>query len=226
MIRWLTCVAVVLLFATRSPAAVTEFFNRATFNATVPGVNTFDFETGSGFPAANAPLDSINATINLGTLSGDTVVQVQNFGNGFGQAIGGSNGNAVDNFRAVVISLSAPYYAIGFDDLDLTDDEDAIIDVTFPSGTVRYQRTDPDGSFATAPFFGVWSDEAISEVRVWSADTPDGLPGTRANLIDNLAISRISVPEPSTLLLSIAVLMTVLFAANRSRALASNTKPD
>jgi len=39
-------------------------------------------------------------------------------------------------------------------------------------------------------------------LRVWSADTPTGPPNTRANLIDNLAVSRIAatpVPEPGTL---------------------------
>jgi hypothetical protein len=163
----------------------------------------FDFETASGFPAAPAPLDFIDASIDLSTSGGDPFVQLQNYGFGFGQAIGGSSGGAVNNFLPVVITFSAPYFAVGFDDLDLTQlgvvDEYAIIDVAFTSGVVRYLRTDPDADFSTAPFFGVWSDERILGVRVWSAETPTGAPGTRANLVDNLAVSRTAVPEPTTL---------------------------
>jgi hypothetical protein len=177
---------------------VQEFSDRAAVNAAVPGVNVFDFETTSGYPSAPAALDFINATIDLGTPGGDSVVRVQNFGNGFGQSIGGSSGGQIDNFRPVVITFSAPYYAVGLDDVDLTQsDEFAIIDVASTSGTVRYLRTDPDSSFSTAPFFGVWSDQPINSVTVWSSDTADGVVGGRANLIDNLAVSRIAVPEPT-----------------------------
>lgn len=205
MARLLLGCVLLAAFSAHSQAAVIEFFDRATFNATVPGVVVFDFETASGFPAATAPLDFIDATIDLSTSGSDPVVQVQNYGFGFGQAIGGSSGGEIDNFLPVVITFSAPYFAVGFDDLDLTQlgvvDEFAIIDVAFSGGVERFLRTDPDADFSTAPFFGVWSDEPIIGVRVWSADTPTGDPNTRANLIDNLAVSRIAaaVPEPATL---------------------------
>lgn len=213
------CLMLVAL-AAYSDAAVFEFFDRATFNATVPGVVTFDFETASGFPAAPAPLDFIDASIDLSTSGGDSVVQVQDFGNGFGQAIGGSSGGNIDNFQPVVVTFGAPYYAVGFDDLDLTPfpSEYAIIDVAFSGGVVRYLRTDPDADFATAPFFGVWSDEPIIGVRVWSGDTPDGAPGTRANLIDNFSVSRTAaVPEPATLSLLGAGLVLVVRRRRQGR---------
>jgi hypothetical protein len=217
MARFLSCVVLLVALAPHSDAAVIEFFDRATFNATVPGVVTFDFETGSGFPLAPAALDFIDASIDLSTSGGDSVVQLQSYGLGFGQAIGGSSSGGIDNFLPVVVTFSAPYFAVGFDDLDLTQfpSEYAIIDVAFSSGVVRYLRTDPDSSFATAAFFGVWSDEPIIGVRVWSADTPDGAPGTRANLIDNLDVSRTAVPEPATLSLVSAGL--VLLARRRRR---------
>lgn len=213
MARLMICGVLLAVFSAHSDASVIEFSDRATFNATVPGVVTFDFETTSGFPAAPAPLDAIDATIDLSTPGGDSVVQIQNFGS-FGQAIGGSNNGAIDNFLPVAITFNAPYFALGFDDLDLTQlgvvDEFAIIDVTFSSGTVRFLRTDPDADFSTAPFFGIWSDEAILGVNVWSSDTPTGDPNTRANLIDNLAVSRIAAtPEPATLWLIGAGLILV-----------------
>jgi hypothetical protein len=204
MARLLSCFVLIAAFSAHSHAAVIEFFDRATFNATVPGVVTFDFETASGFPAAPASLDFIDATIDLSTSGGDSFVHVDDYGFGFGQAIGGSSGGDINNFLPVVVTFSAPYFAVGFDDLDLTQlghiDEYAIINVVFSSGSVTYLRTDLDQDFSTAPFFGVWSDEEIIGLRVWSANTPTGNPGTRANLIDNLAISRIAaVPEPATL---------------------------
>jgi len=206
MIRFLLSGAMLFALVAPSSAAIIEFADRTFFNTIVPGVVTFDFETGSGFPAAPAALDLIDATIDLSTSGGDSFVQLQNFGFGFGQAIGGSSGGAIDNFLAIAVVFSAPYYAVGFDILDLTEfgviDEYGIIEVVQSSGVSTFTRINPDADFATAPFFGVWSDEAITGVRVWSADSANGQPGTRANLIDNLSVARTAaVPEPSSILL-------------------------
>ena len=205
MHRPLTYVFLITALSVPSFGAFIEYNDRATFEAAVPGVVSFDFETASGFPAGPAALDLINATIDLSTSPGDSTVTVSDYGNGFGQAIGGRVDDDVNNFQAVVIAFSAPYFAVGFDDLDLTDDEFAIINVVFSSGSVNFLRTNPGGDFTQAPFFGVWSDEAILGVRVWSGDNPTDLPGVRANLIDNLSVSRIAseadVPEPTTWLL-------------------------
>jgi hypothetical protein len=75
MRRLLFGVMLVAAVAARADAAVVEFFDRALFNATVAGVVTFDFETGSGFPLAPAPLDFIDASIDLSTSGGDSVVR-------------------------------------------------------------------------------------------------------------------------------------------------------
>lgn len=203
MSRFIPCVLLLAALSIPASAAIIEFNDRATFEATVPGLTTFDFETGSGFPAAPSTVDVINATIDLSTSGGDSFVSLSDYGNGFGQAIGGSSGGAVDNFSAVVVVFSAPYYAVGFDNLDLTANEFAIVNLVTASGTTAYSRIDADGDFSTAAFFGFWSDEAIVGLRVWSGNNPADLPGSRANLIDNLSISRIQpnvpeVPEPST----------------------------
>jgi hypothetical protein len=202
--------------------AVVEYNDRAAFEAALPGIVTFDFETASGFPLAPGPLDSINATIDLSTSGGDSTVSLSDYGNGFGQAIGGRAGDDVDNFLAVAVAFSAPYYAVGFDDLDLTDiigPEYAIINVVFASGSMNFVRTNPGGDLTQAPFFGISSDEPIIGFRVWSGDNPTDLPGVRANLIDNLSVSRIApdadVPEPTTWLLFGTGLA---FAAFRRRA--------
>jgi hypothetical protein len=188
--------------------AFVEYNDRAAFDAAVPGVVTFDFETSSGFPLAEAPLDSIGATIDLSTSGGDSTVTLSEYGNGFGQAIGGRTNDEVDNFAAVVVAFSAPYYAVGFDDLDLThigSPEFAIINVVLASGSFNFLRINPGGDLTQAPFFGIWADEAILGLRVWSGNNPNDLPGIRANLIDNLSVSRSAlnsdVPEPTTWLL-------------------------
>lgn len=219
MHRPLTYAFLIAALSVPSFGAFVEYNDRAAFEAAVPGVVTFDFETSSGFPLAQAPLDSIGATIDLSTSGGDSTVTVSEYGNGFGQAIGGRLNDNVDNFLAVVIAFSAPYYAVGFDDLDLTDDEYAIINVVFSSGSFNFLRTNPGGDFTQAPFFGIWSDEAILGVRVWSGDNPTDSPGVRANLIDNLSVSRIGanadLPEPTTWLLFGTGLALVAFRRRR-----------
>ena len=194
-----------LMFAALLPQAqgsFLEFSNRATFTATVTGVVLNTFET----PAAPTSLDAIDATIDLSTVGGDTVVHVSTFGFGFGQAIGGSAANLQDSFKPILITFSAPYYAIGFDDLDLTQSptEVAIIEVEFANGeSTLVTRDDPDSSFATAPFWGIWSNVAIKSVQVYSVEALAADPVLRANLIDNLVYSRNVAPlsdvaEPAT----------------------------
>ena len=180
-----------------------EFTDRATFNTIVSGVVLNTFET----PAAPASLDAIDSTIDFSTIGGDTVVHISAYGFGFGQAIGGSTGNLQDSFKPILITFSAPYYAFGFDDLDLTQSptEVAIIQVEFANGsTTLVTRDDPDNSFATAPFWGIWSNVAIKSVQVYSVDALAADPVFRANLIDNVVYSRDSAklsetPELATL---------------------------
>jgi hypothetical protein len=216
-ISWRTLVFCGLI-AARGQSAFIEFSDSATFNATVPGVVLQDFEVVSGFPLAPAGLDFIDATIDLSTPGGDSDVSLQDFGNGFGQAIGGRLGGGVENFLPVLISFSAPYYAVGFDDLDLTPDEFAIITVNFAAGpSVTFSRFELDSDFSTAAFFGIWSTIPITSVEVYSADNIGDPPGSRANLIDNIVYSRAAlIPEPATWITS-ATVLALLIARRRLR---------
>jgi len=199
------CVLILMLAAVLPQArgSFLEFSSRAAFNATVTGVVLNTFET----PAAPALLSAIDSTIHLSTIGGDPAVLIFTFGFGFGQAIGGRVGSLQDSFKPILITFTAPYYAVGFDDLDLTQSptELAIIQVQFANGDSTFvTRDDPDGSFATAPFWGIWSNVAISSVQVYSAESIAEDATLRANLIDNLVYSRdiappAGTPEPATL---------------------------
>jgi hypothetical protein len=187
-------------------AAQVTFTDRTTFLGSVTGAANFDFEIPSGFPAAVAPLSSFAAgEVITTTTGGAAAVDIQQFGNGFGQAIGGRGaGGDLNNFLPVLMTFSSPKFAVGFDDLDLTGSgtaptEFAIIHVSFSDGTPTqtYTVSETDANFATAAFFGIVSSNPISSIEVFSADSPGGAPNTRANMLDNVVLAN-PVPEPKT----------------------------
>ena len=192
------------------------------FLAAVPGATNYDFEVGSGFPAAPASLASFaGGAVALSTDAGDAAAALQNFGSGFGQAIGGQNGGAIDNFAALRLTFTPPRFAVGFDDLDLTGDggspsEVAIINVAYANAAPAetFSVTDGDGDFATAAFFGIVSADPIASIQVFSADALGGLPGGRANLIDNVVLR---VPEPASLALFQIGALMAMFGTGRRR---------
>jgi hypothetical protein len=184
-------------------AGQTVFTSRATFLGAVPGSTTYDFETASGFPAAPASLSGFaGGQVQLSTDGGDAAAMLQSYGSGFGQAIGGQSGGAIDNFKALRLTFTTPRLAVGFDDLDLTPGETAVINVAFSNGAPaqQYSVTDADGDFSTAGFFGVLSTDPIASIQVFSAEAVIDPPGSRANLIDNVTLGQ-AVPEPGTLAL-------------------------
>jgi hypothetical protein len=198
----------------RADAAQVTFADRASFLGAVSGAVNYDFEIASGFPAAGAPLSGFaSGAVTCTTPSGATAVDVQDYGNGFGQAIGGrsANGN-IDDFAPVLLAFNSPRYAVGFDDLDLTgnNSEFAVIRVSFSDDALiqTYVVSETDNDFRTAAFFGIVSSLPIASVEVYSADSPNGLPNTRANVIDNVVLA---TPEPATLGL-LAMSAGVLFA--------------
>lgn len=202
--------------------AAAIYSDRALFLAAVPGATNYDFEVGSGFPSAPGSLASFaGGVVTLNTDDGDAAASLSDYGSGFGQAIGGQVGGAVDNFAALRLTFSPPRFAVGFDDLDLTGvdgspDEFAIINVTYANAAPaeQFSVSDGDGDFATAAFFGIVSADPIENIQVFSADAIGGLPGSRANLIDNVVLI---VPEPASIMLISGGLLLATIGTLRRR---------
>jgi len=187
-----------LLLLIPAAANATTYSDRATFNTAVTGVVNNDLES--------LPVGPVSTVFGVETIAsgagGDAQISTYSSGT-FGHALGG--GGAQGAFDSVVFDFTAPIFAFGFDDLDLTgaNSEFANISITLQGGaTSLFSVSETDSDFSTAAFFGFASGTAIQSVRIWSSDAAGGDVGTRANLVDNLAISRIAqgggVPEPST----------------------------
>ena len=96
--------------------------------------------------------------------------------------------------------------AFGYDNLDFTLSEEAVVTVNFANGDPAQEFVfDLGGEPALTPiFFGVTSDAAISTVMIYSRDPGTTDVGQRANVIDNVILAEGGtqvVPEPATLLL-------------------------
>jgi len=179
-------------------ANATVYADRTAFNAAVSGVVDNDLE---GLPTGVTTTVFGVETISSGSFAGGG--NIRDYGNGFGQALEG--GGALAAFDSLIFTFNAPIYAFAFDDLDLTGgSEFANIRVTLQGGaTSLFSVSETDNDFSTAAFFGYASATALQSVEVWSSDTAGGPVGSRANLVDNLAISRIptsdgGVPEPAS----------------------------
>ena len=198
-------------------SAAVPFFNRPAFLAVLPTPTNYDFEPRSGFPIAPRSLAIFaSGLVSVSTDSGDPVANISSFNSTFGQAIGGQAGGAVDNFQALRLSFTPPVFAVGFDDLDLTPDEVAVVTVSVSGGLPpqTFAVTDTDGDFNTAGFFGVISTDPITSIQVYSAEASTAPPGSKANLIDNVVLS--PVPEPSTLIMA-AIGLLALVTSQRFR---------
>jgi PEP-CTERM motif len=184
-----------LALAAAAPAAAsaTTFVDRAAFNVGVSGVVNNDLNA--------LPIGPVTTVFGVETIaSGSSAAgALSSYGGAFGTALSG-----LSTFDSIVINFTAPIYAFAFDDLDLTggNSEYANIVVTLVGGAVEtFSVSELDSDFQTAAFFGYASSTALQSVSIWSSDAPGGVVGARANLIDNLAISRVAqgaVPEPGT----------------------------
>lgn len=185
--------AVPLLLSLPAAANAAAFYDRVAFNAAVDGVVDNDLNS--------LPSGVINTVFGVETIASGTNpagAAVGPYGS-FGQALGGAGPDI--NFDSLIFTFTAPIFAFGFDDLDLTGDntEFANIRVTLQGGaTSLFSISETDFDFGTAAFFGFASSTALQSVEIWSSNAAGGPVGERANIIDNLAISRIAlaVPEP------------------------------
>jgi hypothetical protein len=179
-------------------ASATVYADRTAFNTAVSGVVNSDLES---LPLGVTTTVFGVETISSGSFAGGGLIS--DYGNGFGHALSGaSSGGGENAFDSLVFIFTAPIFAFAFDDLDLTASEFANIRVTLQGGASSlFSVSDTDGDFATAGFFGFSSATALQSVEVWSSNLAGGPVGERANLVDNLAISRSptgGVPEPSS----------------------------
>ena len=179
-------------------ANATVYADRTAFNTAVSGVVNNDLE---GLPLGVTTTVFGVETISSGSFAGGGAVI--DYGNGFGHALSGADSAGGENaFDSLIFTFTAPIFAFAFDDLDLTPDEFANVRVTLQGGaTSLFNVIDTDGDFTTAGFFGFSSATALQSVEVWSSNLAGGPIGERANVVDNLAISRIptgGVPEPAS----------------------------
>jgi hypothetical protein len=215
-----------LALAAAAPAAAsaTTFVDRAAFNVGVSGVVNNDLNA--------LPIGPVTTVFGVETIaSGSNAAggNLSSYGGAFGTALGGlSSAGGVDNFDSIVINFTAPIFAFAFDDLDLTggNSEYANIVITLVGGAIEtFSVSEVDNDFQTAAFFGYASSTALQSVSIWSSNAPGGTVGGRANLIDNLAISRVAqgaVPEPGTWAMMFAG-FGMIGAAMRRRRVSATT---
>jgi hypothetical protein len=176
-------------------ATVTTYSSRATFLGALAGANTWDFNGPEGNPVVI--LNSLGTDIvAVSTQGGDAAGMIHD------NALCGSVNGALDCFPPVLFTVLQPRNAFGFDNLDFTIDEEAVVNIAFANGDPSQEFVfDLGAQPALTPiFFGLTSDQSIASVRVYSRDPGTMTIGQRANVIDNVTVGNV-VPEPSTWLL-------------------------
>lgn len=179
-------------------ASVTTYNSRAAFLGTLASADTWDFNGPEGNPVII--LNSLGADIvHVSTQGGDAAGVIHD------NAVCGSVSGAVDCFRPVAFTLLQSRNAFGFDNLDLTEAEEAVVDIAFANGDPSQQFTiDLGGQPALTPIFlGVTADQSIASVSIYSRDPGTRTIGERANVVDNVTVGA-TVPEADTLTLLIA----------------------
>lgn len=179
-----------LAAVTADAAVITTFASRAAFEAAITNPVTFDFNQ------PNGPISSLGTELTISTVGGDAAGQVLN------NALCGSVGGGVDCFPPVLFTFSQPGRAFGYDNLDFTAAEEAVVTFSFVNG-------DADQSFVfdlggapplTPIFFGATSDVDIGTVQIFSRDPGSTAVGQRANVIDNVTVAAVSAPASAILL--------------------------
>jgi len=195
-----TALLAIGLAAAAAAGAQTIHATRTDFNAAVPNRYDYNFNT-------DGMVNILSSAV--GHLADVSTVGADPHGQAFGGALWGSVAGNHDAFTTLRFDFMQPVMGFAFDDLDLNGAEWAIIDVSYVGGpTTRYALTSLTPFVPV--FFGVTSMTGLVSVSVFSDNTAAGLaPGSRANLIDDVSISTLPVPEPASLALLLAGLAVV-----------------
>lgn len=186
-----------LLFWPFSAQALTvTFTSRSSFENALSSFDTWNFNGPQG-----------NAVIHLNS-SGTDIVDVSTQGGDSAgiihdNALCGRTGGQTDCFSPLVFTILQPRNAFGFDNLDLTATEEAVVNVAFVGLSPAQQFVfDLAGQAAFTPtFFGFTSDQLLASVTIYSRWRGTTGIGERANVIDNVTVGSAStVPEPGTIL--------------------------
>jgi hypothetical protein len=175
-------------------ATITVFDSQPLFLAAIGPSTTFDFNQPDG------PISLLGGLASISTVGGDAQATV------ISNTLCGSTASSVNCFPPVLFTLAPGLKAFGYDNLDFTLEEEAVVTVNFTNGDpAQVFVFDLGGDPAFTPiFFGVTSDVAISTVMIYSRDPATNDVGQRANVIDNVILAEGGtqvVPEPASLLL-------------------------
>lgn len=207
----LALIATCLLATDTLAASVTTYNSRAAFLGALAPPDIWDFNGPEGNPVII--LNSLGTDIvSVATQGGDAAGVIHD------NAVCGSVSGAVSCFRPVAFTLLQPKNAFGFDNLDFTEAEEAVVNVAFANGDPSQQFTfDLGGQPAFTPiFFGVTADQSIASVSVYSRDPGTRTIGERANIVDNVTVGA-TVPEVGTLTLLITAAAGVSLQRRRTQ---------
>jgi hypothetical protein len=186
--------ASLLLVSGASQAVISTFNDQATFLGAVGASTSYNFETGSGFPADSNGA-SLGGFVAAGTFGGitnnATVYQTSNAVSGV-QAMTGNT----STFGSATLNFTPGTTGIGFFGLDLTSDEIIRVSIDFmTSGSQLFDINLGGDPAFTAQYFGVWdaSDSILSATLIGGEIGGIGL-GSRAWAIDDLSVATGRVP--------------------------------
>ncbi len=189
--------------------SITTYDTRATYEAALLTPTTFDFNQPDG------SISALGAAVGISTIGGDLSGQIT------GDTLCGSLTGNSECFLPLQFTFTSTSFAFGYDNLDLTSDEEAVITVSFSNGDPSQQFTINLGGAAdfTPVFFGAISDTAISNVQIYSRTIGTDTIGDRANVIDNVTIDAgaVDTPEPGSWMLMSGGFMLFLGRSMRRR---------
>ncbi len=198
----LILVAVLGCAATSVLGTETTYSARPAFQSAVGSSRKYSFDTADGFPAAPAPISSVdNGFLQFSSGGGPASIDSQLL-LGNNQVLTGRASNQVNRSVPFSIVPSFGQTAIGFDIYNLGPAETASIVVSDNSDRppVVYHVRDNDFVPETPVFFGFIWTQGINSVDIWASNDLCVGPAIcyTPNFIDNLTVA---VPEPAALAL-------------------------